>query len=84
MKRQLASRLLVITGWLMAGATGELHAEKGEANGAERAALTVTLTQSRQAVWPQTLMVSGAIHAWQEAVVSAEVGGLAIVSLPVD
>lgn len=84
MKRQLAPLGLVVAGWLMAGPIGDLHAEKGAANGEERAALTVTLTQARQVVWPQTLLVSGAIHAWQEAVVSAEIGGLAIVWLPVD
>lgn len=54
-----------------------LHAE-------ERAALTVTLTQPTRADWPHALTVSGGIFAWQEAVVSAEIGGVAITWLPVD
>ncbi|NGZ05621.1 MAG: efflux RND transporter periplasmic adaptor subunit [Magnetococcales bacterium] len=57
--------------------TGIAHAE-------ERAALTVTLTHPTRAEWPHTIHTSGGIFAWQEAIVSSEIGGVAIVWLPVD
>ncbi|MBF0624076.1 MAG: efflux RND transporter periplasmic adaptor subunit [Magnetococcales bacterium] len=46
--------------------------------------LSVTVAVPQREQWPRTLMASGGIHAWQEAVVAAEIGGLAIVALPVD
>lgn len=50
----------------------------------ERVALTVTTVHPITQEWPETLLVSGAIHAWQEAIVASEIGGLAITSLGVD
>ncbi|MBF0127071.1 MAG: efflux RND transporter periplasmic adaptor subunit [Magnetococcales bacterium] len=50
----------------------------------EKAVLTVTRVQPAVERWPQTLRVVGGIHAWQEAIVAAEIGGLAITALPVD
>lgn len=37
--------------------------------------LTVTMTKPETAQWPQTIVASGAIEAWQEASVGAQVGG---------
>lgn len=50
----------------------------------EKAVLSVTVIRPQQEDWPQTIMSSGGIFPWQEAVVASEIGGLAIVSLPVD
>ncbi|MBF0271221.1 MAG: efflux RND transporter periplasmic adaptor subunit [Magnetococcales bacterium] len=59
-------------------------ADKPPAVQEERAALTVTLAKPTRENWPRTLLVSGGIFAWQEAVVASEIGGLTIVWLPVD
>jgi HlyD family secretion protein len=48
---------------------------------AARPALTVALTPVVQAVLPVTLAANGAIHAWQEAILGAELGGLRLVEL---
>jgi RND family efflux transporter MFP subunit len=47
-------------------------------------ALTVTVTQPARAVWPVTLEASGAIAAWQEASIGAQVGGYRLVDVLVN
>ncbi|MDB5800462.1 MAG: efflux transporter periplasmic adaptor subunit [Rhodocyclales bacterium] len=49
-----------------------------------RPALTVSIVQTSHANWDDKLAVSGALTAWQEAVVSAEVSGLRIAGVMVD
>ena len=44
-------------------------------------ALTVEAVSPRQETWPETVAADGWIAAWQEGVVSAEVGGQRIVSI---
>ncbi len=51
---------------------------------ATKAALSVTSTLPVQKQWPVQLAASGSIVAWQEAVISAEVGGLRITALHAD
>ncbi|RJF78420.1 efflux RND transporter periplasmic adaptor subunit [Azospirillum cavernae] len=46
--------------------------------------LTVTATTPQTQDWPQTLVASGALAAWQEAVIGAEVGNLRITELFAD
>ncbi|MBF0215246.1 MAG: efflux RND transporter periplasmic adaptor subunit [Magnetococcales bacterium] len=75
---------LLATGLIYQFCAPAAAAEKKEQVGEERAALTVTVAQPTREQWPRTLLVSGGIHAWQEAVVASEIGGLTIVSLPVD
>ncbi|MBF0095773.1 MAG: efflux RND transporter periplasmic adaptor subunit [Magnetococcales bacterium] len=48
------------------------------------AVLSVHTVTPQSASWTLSERVSGAIAAWQEAVVAAEIGGLAITDLPVD
>lgn len=48
------------------------------------AALTVTTVRPMSVLWPETLTVSGAISAWQEASVSSEVSGASLVEVLVD
>ncbi|MBF0145378.1 MAG: efflux RND transporter periplasmic adaptor subunit [Magnetococcales bacterium] len=50
----------------------------------EKAVLSVTVVGLVREQWPKTLLAAGGIHPWQEAVVAAQIGGLAIESLPVD
>lgn len=50
---------------------------------AARPALTVTITTTQPAEWPQAIPATGNVAAWQEAIVGAELGGYAIVELPV-
>jgi RND family efflux transporter MFP subunit len=47
-------------------------------------ALAVTITQPVRAVWPMTLEASGAIAAWQEASIGAQVGGYRLVAVLVE
>jgi RND family efflux transporter MFP subunit len=47
-------------------------------------ALTVSVTQASRANWDDKLSLNGALTAWQEAVVSAEVSGLRISGVLVD
>ncbi|MDZ5456457.1 efflux RND transporter periplasmic adaptor subunit [Azohydromonas lata] len=52
---------------------------KGDAKAsAPRAALTVTVTQPQPAQWAQTLSANGNVAAWQETIVGAELGGVAL------
>lgn len=46
--------------------------------------LTVTVTTPQQVDWPQVLTASGALAAWQEAVIGSEVGSLRVTDLFVD
>jgi HlyD family secretion protein len=48
------------------------------------AALTVALVQPRAMRWPEQVVANGNVAAWQEAVVSAEVGGLRLAEVLVD
>ena len=54
------------------------------AQAANRAALTVTLVQPEPMRWPDAVTANGSVAAWQEAVVSAEVGGLRLAEVLVD
>lgn len=61
------------------------HARTSAANASvARAALTVSVTQAVHANWDDKLSLNGPLAAWQEAVVSAEVSGLAISGVLVD
>ncbi len=54
------------------------------AGAADAAALTVSLVQPVAMVWPETVTANGAIGAWQEAVVGAEIGGMRLVEVLAD
>jgi RND family efflux transporter MFP subunit len=49
-----------------------------------KATLAVETVLPRKEIWPMTMTVNGAISAWQEAQVSAEIGGLRIKQVFVD
>jgi RND family efflux transporter MFP subunit len=49
-----------------------------------KATLAVETVLPRKEIWPMTMTVNGAISAWQEAQVSAEIGGLRIKQVLVD
>lgn len=51
---------------------------------AESAALTVQLDVATAGDWPQRVQAAGSIRPWQEALVSAETGGLQVVSVEAD
>jgi len=56
-----------------------------KATGSElKATLAVETVQPTEENWPMTITVNGAITAWQEAQVSAEIGGLRIKQVLVD
>lgn len=79
----LALLLLVciLGGWLIF--SGSSVPDK-LATGQRPPALTVTATNPRRVIWPVTLTASGSIEPWQEASVGAQVGGYAIIELPVN
>lgn len=49
-----------------------------------KAALTINTITAKPAQWPTLLTANGSIHAWQEAVVGAEIGGLRLTSVLVN
>jgi RND family efflux transporter MFP subunit len=59
-------------------------AAPAEAAGAGGASLTVSLVHPVPMLWTDELVASGAVTAWQEAVVSAEIGGARVAELLVD
>ncbi len=48
------------------------------------AALTVSLTKPEMLQWPVLIPASGRLAAWQEAVISAETGGMRIIAVKAD
>ncbi|SEH41499.1 efflux RND transporter periplasmic adaptor subunit [Magnetospirillum fulvum] len=73
-----AAMLIVATGALA------LRALQAPAEAPRPAVLTVTATSPQRQDWPQLLSASGALVAWQEAVIGAEVGSLRVSELFVD
>jgi RND family efflux transporter MFP subunit len=80
----MAARLKATTGILLLGAV--LAAPPAPTD--ERAApvtaapaLTVTVSRPQAVEWPETIVASGAIEAWQEASVGAQVGGQRIAEI---
>ncbi|WP_298231617.1 efflux RND transporter periplasmic adaptor subunit [uncultured Azohydromonas sp.] len=55
-----------------------------KAQAAPRAALSVSVTQPQPAEWTQTLAVNGNVAAWQETIVGAELGGVALAQVLVN
>jgi RND family efflux transporter MFP subunit len=53
-----------------------LHAQN-----AATPALTVTAVATREEMWPDTVRATGAIEPWQEAIVSAQVGGQRVIEV---
>lgn len=51
---------------------------------APKAALTVTVTKPAKATWSTRVLAMGALNAWQEAVIAAEVSGQRIAQVLVD
>lgn len=51
---------------------------------AGKAALSVEVTRPAQVQWPMTITLNGSIYPWQEALVSAEIGGLRIQQILAD
>ncbi|MBF0110777.1 MAG: efflux RND transporter periplasmic adaptor subunit [Magnetococcales bacterium] len=69
---------------LIVGLTAHLVTAAEPVVTSEKAVLTVTAVTPLRTQWPRTMLVAGGIHPWQEAVVAAQIGGLAIESLSVD
>jgi HlyD family secretion protein len=63
--------------------TSSSDADKQSAN-TVASALTISTVIPQQESWPQTVMANGNVTAWQEAVISAEIGGLRINELLVE
>ncbi len=59
-------------------------AQPTKVNKPKKAALSVEVAQVMRETWPQMIKVSGAVHTWQEAIVSSEVSGLRINQVLVD
>ncbi len=76
------NHVLVMMVALAAGAWVTPAAFAGEKR--EVAALTVHLDPAQQFEWPQRVQAAGSIRPWQEALVSAETGGLQVVSIEAD
>jgi len=71
---------LALSGWLIFGRAAPAPAAAPVA----ATSLSVETVQPHREEWPQTLVASGALAPWQEAVISAETGSLRIASLKAD
>lgn len=84
---RLIQRLFLLVTMLMSAISANAYAQQdskaGKADKA-KAALTVQVVQAQRADWPLQLRASGNIAAWQEAILSAEVGGLRIAEISVN
>lgn len=83
-KQHLALAGLVGAALLLPVALWQTPARAAQATPARASALAVETIRIQPRIWPQTLALSGGIHAWQEASISAETGGLRIVALHAD
>ncbi len=81
-KITLALAFLVLAGGMVAVARGAKPEQKA-APGAVRPALTVRTTSLQPEKWARTLMATGSILPWQEAIISAQVQGLRIADVRV-
>lgn len=90
MKPKKRLLLIVLSVTLVVGgvvlATGRLEQVSATSIKAKvsRPSLAVRVTQPVQTTWPLTLTAYGALAAWQEDTISAELGGLSIVALHAD
>lgn len=74
-----ALAVLVVGAWWGHGKQTPAKAANGtQAAATAKAALSVQVTQAAAVRWPTTLTLNGSIYPWQEALVSAEIGGLRI------
>ncbi|NBS48454.1 MAG: efflux RND transporter periplasmic adaptor subunit [Betaproteobacteria bacterium] len=84
---RLIQRLFLLVSVLISTSSASVCAQQdskaGKADKA-KAALTVQVVQAQRADWPLQLRASGNIAAWQEAILSAEVGGLRIAEISVN
>ena len=51
-------------------------ADSAPAEAASPASMTVALGATREQAWPDTIRASGAVAAWQEVIIGAQIGGL--------
>jgi RND family efflux transporter MFP subunit len=75
------SLTLIVTSLLLSGCNPPGNAQTPDE---KPASLTVSVTQPELRNWPNTLSASGALAPWQEAIISAETGGLRITDILVD
>jgi len=81
---QLIQRLFLLMSVLISAMSASVCAQQDSKAGKAKAALTVQVVQAQRADWPLQLRASGNIAAWQEAILSAEVGGLRIAEISVN
>ena len=60
------------------------HKQPASAPAATKSALSVDTITPRESLWPLTIRVNGAIAAWQEAQIGAEISGLRITQVLAD
>lgn len=76
MKRRFPIFPAIITFVVLAIILAIVLRPDGDDDFAPAAALTVSLVKAEAIDWPETLEASGAVEAWQEATIGAEIGGL--------
>lgn len=88
MNRNLRIGLAVVAVLAAAGGVATLSLPRSPAaappEASRQSVLSVTVTAPQMLDWPQVLQANGALAAWQEAVIGAEVGSLRITNLFVD
>lgn len=66
------------------GATAQEASGASAEPASAAASLTVSIVRPQSRIWPETVLATGWLEAWQEAVASAEVGGQRLITVNVD
>ncbi len=80
----MAGLAVVLAGVLAACGKPTSEAKETKDRAAVKPALTVNVAHLAQHVWPRTATASGAVQAWQEASIGAEVNGLKLAEVLVN
>lgn len=80
----MAGLAMVLVGVLAACGKATSEAKETKDGTAVKPALTVNVAHLAQHVWPRTATASGAVQAWQEASIGAEVNGLKLAEVLVN
>jgi RND family efflux transporter MFP subunit len=81
-RRRLAASLLAFLTLAVSGC--DRAASDAPADGARQAVMTVTASPLERVELTRTIAMSGSVHAWQDVIISSEVGGYRVAEVLVD
>jgi HlyD family secretion protein len=82
--RVAASLALIVAALSACGRTDGSGPEAGAAGGARESVMTVTAAPIERVDLTRTISMNGSVHAWQDVIISSEVGGYRVAEVFVD